>query len=217
MVGYSRLMQEDEAGTLERLKVARDNVLAPLIAAHHGRVVKHMGDGVLVEFASVVDAVNCALACQMAMARHEQDRDEARRLTYRMGINLGDVMIDDGDIFGDGVNLAARLEPLAEPGGICVSAVVYDQVRAKGDFAFRDLGLQDLKNIAQPLRVYALSGEEAPAAQGADSPSLRGDSWGKAPRSRFCPSRTWAATWSRNTSSTASPRTLSPLYRAIAG
>ncbi len=167
VVGYSRLMGEDEVGTLERLKAALENVLRPLIAEHHGRIVKLMGDGLLVEFASVVDAVQCAVACQNAMTEMEKDRDENARLRYRIGINLGDVIIEGEDIYGDGVNVAARLEPLAEPGGICVSSGVYDQVRNKTNCAFRDIGPQAMKNIAQPVHAYALQLGEPAAGESA--------------------------------------------------
>jgi adenylate cyclase len=160
LVGYSRLMGADEVGTLARLKAAREEVLQPQIAEHHGRIVKLMGDGLLVEFASVVDAVHSAVACQDAMTGREPDRDESARLRFRIGINLGDVIVEGEDIYGDGVNVAARLEPLAEPGGICVSGGVYDQVRNKTDFAFHDLGLQAMKNIAQPVHAYALRPEQ---------------------------------------------------------
>jgi adenylate cyclase len=156
VVGYSRLMGEDEVATLERLQAALKDVLRPLIAEHHGRIVKLMGDGLLVEFASVVDAVECAVACQNAMTDMERDRDENVRLRFRIGINLGDVIIEGEDIYGDGVNVAARLEPLAEPGGICVSSGVYDQVRNKTGHTFRDIGPQALKNIARPVHAYAL-------------------------------------------------------------
>jgi TolB-like protein/Tfp pilus assembly protein PilF len=138
------------------LQAALKDVLRPLIAEHHGRIVKLMGDGLLVEFASVVDAVECAVACQNAMTDMERDRDENVRLRFRIGINLGDVIIEGEDIYGDGVNVAARLEPLAEPGGICVSSGVYDQVRNKTGHTFRDIGPQALKNIARPVHAYAL-------------------------------------------------------------
>jgi TolB-like protein/class 3 adenylate cyclase len=148
VVGYTALMGADEAGTLERLTGLRQNFLEPLIADHHGRVVKLMGDGILVEFASVVDAVSCALAWQAGVA----ERDDA--LKFRIGINLGDVIVEGEDIHGDGVNVASRLEGLAESGGICLSGDAYRQTRGKVEAPFEDLGEQALKNVAEPVRVY---------------------------------------------------------------
>ncbi len=156
VVGYSRLMGEDEAATLSRLKAAREEVLQPLIAEHRGRVVKLMGDGLLVEFASVVDAVECAHAWQERICRRESDRDENARLLFRIGINLGDVITEGEDIYGDGVNIAARLEALAEPGGICISGGVHEQVRGKISYAFQGIGPQSVKNIARPVDAYTL-------------------------------------------------------------
>ncbi|WP_299623748.1 adenylate/guanylate cyclase domain-containing protein [Pelagibius sp.] len=156
VVGYSRLMGQDETGTLRRLTDLRQQVLEPLIAEHHGRLVKLMGDGLLIEFASVVDAIACAVAWQERVTTHEAGCDDGGRLSFRIGINLGDVIIEGEDIYGEGVNVAARLEPLAEPGGICVSSAVYDQVRNKVDHAFLDIGPQALKNIRQPVHAYAL-------------------------------------------------------------
>jgi len=152
VVGYSRLMGLDEEGTLDRLKALRAELIDPKIAEHHGRIVKTTGDGLLVEFASVVDAVRCATQWQAAMADRVQPPDT--RIDFRIGVNLGDIIIDGDDILGDGVNIAARLEALAEPGGICVSGAAHDQVRDKLDLAFEDLGEQALKNIARPVRVY---------------------------------------------------------------
>ncbi len=156
VVGYSRLMGEDELGTMARLKSAREDVIQPLIAAHDGRLVKLMGDGLLVEFASVVDAVTCAAVWQERMIAHEIGHESARRIRFRIGINLGDVITDGDDIYGDGVNVAARLEALAEPDGICLSRSVYEQVRNKTTLAFKDLGPQLLKNIAEPVDAYAV-------------------------------------------------------------
>ncbi len=136
VVGYSRLMGEDEAGTLAALKALRTTFIEPLITEHRGRVVKLMGDGFLVEFASVTDAVTCAIAWQKGAA----ERDDEKPLQFRIGINLGDIVIEDDDIYGNGVNIAARLEAIAAPGGVCVSAVVHDQVRRKLGEAFSDLG-----------------------------------------------------------------------------
>ena len=146
VVGYTRLMGADEAGTLRRITELRRDYLEPLIAKHHGRVVKPMGDGLLVEFASMVDALACAVAWQNGVAEREVAADDDKRLTFRIGINLGDVIVEGGDIHGDGVDIAARLEALAEPGGICISAAVYDQVRDKLDLPFRDMGEQQVKN-----------------------------------------------------------------------
>jgi adenylate cyclase len=156
VAGYSRLMGADEEGTLERFKALRRELLDPKIAEHHGRLVKTTGDGLLVEFASVVDAVRCAVAVQQRMAERNTEVREAQRIEFRIGINLGDVIIDDGDIYGDGVNIAARLEALAEPGGICVSRVVHDQVRDKLDISFEEMGEQQVKNIARPVHVWRI-------------------------------------------------------------
>jgi adenylate cyclase len=165
MVGYSRLMEVDEEGVIARQKKHHKELIDPKIAEHHGRIVKLMGDGVLVEFASVVDAVRCAVELQQAMVAREADVPEERRIRYRVGVNLGDIVIDGDDILGDGVNVAARLEGLAEPGGICFSGDVYRQVEGKLDFAFEDKGEQTVKNIKKPVHVYAIrpQGEATPA------------------------------------------------------
>src|SRR5216683_7153750 len=157
VAGYSRLMEVDEEGTLERLKTHRRQLVDPKIKEHHGRIVKTTGDGLLVEFSSVVDAVRCAAEIQRAMADRETDLPEDGRIKFRVGINLGDIIADGDDIFGDGVNVAARLEALAEPGGICISRVVRDQIRDKLPYAFEDRGEQSVKNITRPVRVYAMS------------------------------------------------------------
>src|SRR6266446_3565334 len=154
VVGYSRLMGADEEGTLAALKTLRREVADPKIKEHRGRIVHTTGDGLLGEFASVVDAVRCAVEVQREMAARNADMPAERRVDFRIGVNLGDIISDEDDIFGDGVNVAARLEALAEPGGICVSRVVRDQVRDKLDFSFEDLGEQSVKNIARPVRVY---------------------------------------------------------------
>jgi TolB-like protein/class 3 adenylate cyclase/Flp pilus assembly protein TadD len=154
VVGYSRLMGEDEAGTLAQLKTHRKELIDPKTAEHHGRVVKLMGDGVLVEFASVADAVECAVEIQRAMAKRNAETPEEHRIEFRIGINLGDVIVEGQDIYGDGVNIASRLEGLAQPGGVCVSGKVYDEVANKLRFGFEDLGEQQVKNIAEPVRVY---------------------------------------------------------------
>jgi len=159
VAGYSRLMGADEEGTHERLKGHLRELVEPKIAEHRGRIVKNTGDGFLAEFGSVVDAVRCAVEIQRGMANREPDMAEERRIRFRIGVNLGDVIVEEHDIFGDGVNVAARLEGLAEPGGICVSRMVRDQIRDKLDFAFEDLGEQSVKNIARPVRVYALRPE----------------------------------------------------------
>jgi TolB-like protein/tetratricopeptide (TPR) repeat protein len=156
VAGYSRLMGEDEEGTLAALKTIRRQLVDPKIKEHRGRVVKTTGDGALVEFASVIDAVRCAVDVQRDMAERNAEIPAARRIEFRIGINVGDIIIDEDDIYGDGVNVAARLEALAEPGGICVSRVVRDQVRDKLDFIFDDKGEQQVKNIARPVRVYLI-------------------------------------------------------------
>jgi adenylate cyclase len=158
VAGYSRLMGADEEGTLARLKALRAGLIDPAIAGHNGRIVKTTGDGLLVEFASVVDAMRCAMAWQRAMADRAQPADA--RIEFRIGVNLGDIIIDEGDIFGDGVNIAARLEAMAEPGGICISRTVLTQTRGKLDFPVEDLGDQALKNIAQPVHVFRVLAEE---------------------------------------------------------
>jgi adenylate cyclase len=163
VVGYSRLMGQDEAGTLAALSSLRKDRLEPLIAQHGGRVVKLMGDGILVEFSSVVEAVNCAVAWQDAIA--------GKRLQYRIGINLGDIIIEEGDIYGDGVNVAARLEGLAAPGGICLSGGAHDEVRNKLSLAFEDLGDQAFKNIEEPVRAYRVT-RKRPAAPPAEDRAL---------------------------------------------
>src|ERR1700756_1976203 len=156
VAGYSRLMGADEEGTLERLKALRRELSDPKIKEHRGRIVKTTGDGVLVEFGSVVDAVRCAVDMQREIALRNAAVSPEERIEFRIGINLGDIISDEHDIYGDGVNVAARLEALAEPGGICVSRVVRDQVRDKLDFSFEDLGEQQVKNIARPVRVYRI-------------------------------------------------------------
>jgi adenylate cyclase len=154
VAGYSRLMGIDEEGTLAALKRHRRELVDPKIKEHRGRIVKVTGDGILVEFASVVDAVRCAVEIQRGMAERNIEVPAERRIEFRIGLNLGDIIIDDNDIYGDGVNIAARLEALAEPGGICVSRIVRDQVRDKLDFSFADMGEQQVKNIARPVRTH---------------------------------------------------------------
>jgi adenylate cyclase len=162
VAGYSRLMGADEEGTLRRLKALRADVIDPTIAEHHGRIVKTTGDGLLVEFASVVDAMRCATAWQAAMADRNTTEPGDSRIEFRIGVNLGDIIIDGDDIFGDGVNIAARLEALAEPGGICIERTVLTQTRGKVDFPVEDIGEQALKNIAQPVHVLRVLAKEKP-------------------------------------------------------
>jgi adenylate cyclase len=156
VAGYSRLMGGDEEGTLARLKACRKNVVDLQIADHRGRIVKTTGDGLLVEFASAVDAVRCAMQVQRNMTVQNTGVPDDLRIEFRIGIHVGDIIIDDDDIFGDGVNIASRLEGIAEPGGICISDDAHRQVRGKVDIVFNDLGLQKLKNIADPIRAYAV-------------------------------------------------------------
>ncbi len=159
VAGWSRLMGRDEEGTLRRLKALRGELIDVEIARHRGRIVKTTGDGFLAEFPSVVDALHCAIVVQEAMRARNQDEPAETRIDLRVGINLGDVILDAGDVFGDGVNIAARLEALAEPGGICVSQTVIDHARGKLPFAAMDAGEQTLKNIAQPVHVWHLGAE----------------------------------------------------------
>ncbi len=171
MVGYSRLMEADEAGTIARQKARRVELIDPKIAAHNGRIVKTTGDGLLVEFASAVDAVRCAVEVQQAMAEREAEVAEDRRIRYRIGINLGDIVLDGEDILGDGVNIAARLEALAEPDGIAISGSVHEQVQGKLDTVFRDAGARQVKNIARPIHVWCWPGEAVePESAGSTEP-----------------------------------------------
>ena len=163
VVGYSRLMGAQEVGTLRALKAHRKELIDPAINLHHGRIVKTTGDGMLVEFASVVDAVACAVAIQRAMATRNAAIPVEKRIEFRVGINVGDIIVEGKDIYGDGVNVAARLETLAEPGGIAVAKVVRDQVRDKLAFTFTDLGEQTVKNIARPVKVFGLAASEIAA------------------------------------------------------
>jgi len=178
VAGYSRLMGADEEGTLERLKALRRELLDPKIAEHHGRIVKTTGDGMLVEFASVVDSVRCAVEVQQAIPERNAGVAADSRIELRIGINLGDVIVEPDDIYGDGVNIAARVEALADAGGVCVSNTVYDQIRDRLPFVFEDLGEQQVKNIARPVRVYrvrdagARSPLPTPALALPDKPSI---------------------------------------------
>jgi class 3 adenylate cyclase len=154
VVGYSRLIDQDEAGTLAALKDRRKGVLAPLVANHHGRIVKVMGDGVLVEFGSAVNAVACAVELQNQMAAANGGVADDRRIALRIGINLGDLVVENGDLYGDGVIIAVRLQAMAEPGGICISGSVHEQLGNKLPLAFADLGPCEVKNIAKPVRTF---------------------------------------------------------------
>jgi len=176
VVGYSRLMEHDEAGTLATLQARRKQVLEPLVTKYHGRIFKVMGDGVLVEFDSAVNAVECAVELQNGMATANSGVSEDRHIVLRIGINLGDLLVEGGDRYGEGVNVAARLEALAEPGSVLVSSTTYDHVQSKIKVGFQDLGTQSLKNIAQPVRVYQVvegSGQETPRIRSkTDKPSI---------------------------------------------
>ncbi len=176
VAGYSRLMGEDEEGTLARLKAYRRELIDPTIAERHGRIVKTTGDGLLIEFPSVVEAVSCALTVQRAIVERNAGAPEEQQIVFRIGINLDDIIVEDGDIHGDGVNIAARLEGIAEPGGICISEDAFRQVRGKIEAEFTDLGDQSLKNIARPVRVYRVGRRaaeaHAPSLPLPDKPSI---------------------------------------------
>src|SRR5205807_8491859 len=179
VAGYSWLMGADEEGTLERLKALRREVIDPKIAEHRGRIVNTTGDGMLVEFASVVDAVRCAVAVQQAMPERNTDAAAESRIELRIGINLGDVIVEGDDLYGDGVNIAARIEALADAGGVLVSNTVHDHVRDRLPFVFEDLGERQVKNIARPVRVYRVGPRpsrppagETPAVQPGAPPAL---------------------------------------------
>jgi adenylate cyclase len=171
VAGYSRLMGTDEEGTLARLKALRRELVDPKVKEHRGRIVKTTGDGLLIEFQSVIDAVRCAVEVQEGMAERNAEIPQDKRIEFRVGINLGDVVAEDDDIFGDRVNVAARLEALGDPGGICVSRMVHDQVRDKLDLAFEDTGEQQVKNIARPVRVYRVC-DASTAAKAPSAPRL---------------------------------------------
>ncbi len=178
MVGYSRLMEADERGTIARQKTHRVELIDPTITEHHGRIVKTTGDGMLVEFASVAEAVQSAVEIQEALARRNACVTADRQILYRIGINLGEIIIEGGDIYGNGVNVAARLEELAEPGSICVSAIVYEQIERILNLRYEDLGEQQVKNIAKPIHGYSVrpGTREMPASQAAPSPAASPDS-----------------------------------------
>jgi class 3 adenylate cyclase len=175
IVGYSRLMGEDEAGTARAVREHRE-AARPIVADHGGRIVKTTGDGLLLEFPSVVAAVECAIAIQTRMIERNADTPEDKRILYRIGVNLGDVLIEGDDILGDGVNIAARLEGLCQAGGVLISGTAYDHVRGKIEAHFVDLGDQDLKNVARPVRVYALNtgSKISPPEPSAFEPGRRG-------------------------------------------
>src|SRR6201988_5321731 len=170
VAGYSRLMGVDEEGTHERLKAHLGQLVDPKIKGHRGRTVKNTGDGLLAEFASVVDAVRCAVEVQQGMVDREPMLTDERRIRFRIGINLGDVIVEEHDIFGDGVNVAARLEGLAEPGAVCVTGMVQDHIRYKLAYPFDDMGEQSVKNIARPVRVYELRPEAIAGLPRSSSP-----------------------------------------------
>lgn len=179
VVGYSRLMERDEAGTLAALKCRRREILQPMISKHHGRIVKLMGDGALVEFGSAVNAVDCAVELQTAMDVANADLAVDRHIVLRAGINLGDVMVEGGDLYGDGVNIAARLESLSEPGGLCISGSVFEHVNGKLPHSFVSLGPHTLKNIDRPIQIFRLTGASGPGVAGSaielplpDKPSI---------------------------------------------
>ena len=179
VAGYSRLMGEDEVATLRALKAHRRDLIDPTIARHHGRIVKTTGDGVLVEFASIVDAVGCAVSIQRGMIDRNEDVPTDRQIIFRIGINIGDIIIEGGDIFGDGVNVAARLEALCEPGGLCISRGANEQIRDKLSLAFADRGEQTVKNIARSVGVFGLG-----ALDIAGCP--RKHSWNCRAKARWC-------------------------------
>ena len=175
VAGYSRLMGVDEEGTLVALKAFRREVVDPKIAEHHGRIVKTTGDGALVEFASAVDAVRCAMEMQNSLSERNAVIPEDRRIEFRIGINVGDIIVDEGDIYGDGVNVASRIEALARPGTICLSDNAYQQIKGKVPIDVSDMGERQFKNIAQAVRVYSVSLDAAPAGPALalpDKPSI---------------------------------------------
>jgi class 3 adenylate cyclase len=218
VAGYSRLIGDDEEGTLNLLKSIRAEVVDPSIAQYRGRIVKTTGDGLLGEFASVVDALKCATEIQNTMVEGNAGIAADKRIEFRIGVNQGDIVVEDDDIFGDGVNVAARLEGLAEPGGICVSARVQEDAAGKLDLTFEDLGEQSLKNIARPVRVYRVR-----LATAENTPKVTPFESGPAltlrinPPSPCCRSKTCQATRSRNISLTAWLRRSSPHSAASAG
>ena len=215
VVGYSRLTGADEDRTLARLRALRSDLIDPTISVHHGRIVKRTGDGSVIEFRSVVDAVRCAIEVQHAMVERNAGIALDKRIEFRIGIHLGDVVEEaDGDLMGEGVNIAARLEGVAEPGAICLSEDAYRQVKGRLDLAVSDLGPTQLKNIAEPIRIYSLrvgvpaQAKTAPVAAAEKRPR-------RASRSSFCRSPTSAAGRNRNILSTGSRRALRPIFRVF--
>ena len=164
VVGYSRLMEQNEDGTLAHLSLLRKQFIEPLVAEHHGRIVKLMGDGTLCEFASVVDAVHCAVLIQRGMAEREKEISESERMQLRIGINTGDVIVEEGDIYGGGVNVAARLEQICEPGNVLVSGAAYDQLYGRSELALNFVGEQQMKNIDRAVRIYRANPAGVPSA-----------------------------------------------------
>jgi adenylate cyclase len=209
VAGYSRLMGTEEEGTHERLKAHRRELIDPKISEHSGRIVKTTGDGMLVEFASVVDAVRCAAEWQRVMIDREAGVPEDRRIRFRVGINLGDIIAEDDDIFGDGVNVAARLEALAEPGGICISRTVRDQIRDKLAYAFEDLGEQSVKTSRGRCAFMRFVPKRSPICRRPACGPLRRSSnppLRRACQSSCCRSRTSVTIRNSNISRTGSPR-----------
>ena len=195
VVGYSRLAGADEDRTLSRLRGLRSDLIDPAIDAHHGRIVKRTGDGSMIEFRSVVDAVRCAIEVQNGMVERNAGLPPERRIEFRIGIHLGDVVEEsDGDLMGDGVNIAARLEGICEPGAICLSEDAYRQVKGRLDLAVIDLGPTQLKNIAEPIRVYSLRSRRARHKRKPRPPQRRKNPPRRASRSSFCRSPISAAT-----------------------
>jgi adenylate cyclase len=205
VVGYGRLASRDEDQTLSRLRALRSELIDPAVAAHHGRVVKRTGDGFITEFRSVVDAVRCALELQNGLIERNVGVADDRRIDFRIGIHLGDVVEEaDGDLMGDGVNIAARLESICEPGAICLSEDAYRQVKGRLDLAVRDLGPTQLKNIAEPIRVYSFDVGKPDRAKPAPPRSPK-NLPARAFQSSSCLSPISAAIPSKNISSMASP------------
>jgi adenylate cyclase len=211
VVGYSRLMGTDEAGTLAALKRHREAIFDPAVAAHKGRIVKLIGDGVIAEFGSVIDAVSCAVSVQRSSATPDQSASQPI-IVLRIGINVGDIIIEGDDIYGEGVNIAARLEPLAEPGGICVSSIVNESVGNRIDVRFQDGGEISVKNIDRPIRVWKWHPARRSPPPPDPIPPVQGRT-AVLPRSPSCRSPTCQAIRSRNTSPTASAKTSSPICR----
>ena len=215
VVGYSRLTGADEDRILARLRTLRSDLIDPIISVHHGRIVKRTGDGAIVEFRSVVDAVNLAIEVQRAMVERNAEVAPDKRIEFRIGIHLGDVVEEsDGDLMGDGVNIAARLEGIAKPGAICLSEDAYRQVKGRLDLAVSDLGPTQLKNIAEPIRVYLLEVVAPVRARPASAPAPENPPRPASP-SWSCRSPISAATWSKSISSMASRRASRPIFRAF--